>query len=51
MIILAAAQAASYPLSIFTTVILFAHEFNIPNSAAIPSNNAPYPAYVGAASS
>jgi hypothetical protein len=36
-----ATYPAPNPLSIFTTLTLEAHEFNIPRSAAIPLNDAP----------
>jgi hypothetical protein len=44
-----AAYAAPNPLSIFTTTTPGAHELSIPNSAAIPPNDAPYPIEVGTA--
>src|SRR2546430_13579125 len=44
-----ATYPAPKPLSIFTTLTFDAHEFIIPNSAANPSNAAPYPTLVGTA--
>jgi len=42
-------QAAPNPLSMLTTETLGEQVFNIPSSAAMPPNDAPYPTLVGTA--